>query len=124
MTTRDGVRRVAMPSALTARLNGHRITREFRTGLGTLTSASLGADAGARFGRNRLVVRAADGHGRVDREVHHFRIRRIRPLAGAGPARRIKVGTARTVPDSGARVGSARWRRPRGARCSSLHLTS
>jgi hypothetical protein len=92
VTTRDGVRGVAMPDALSARLNGRRITREFRTGLGTLTSASLGADTGARFGRNRLVVRAADGHGRVDREAHHFVIRRIRPLAGAGPDRRVKVG--------------------------------
>src|SRR3954464_10057221 len=82
VATRDGVRWIAVPHSLRARLNGHRIEGEFRSGLGTLTAASLGLDTGARYGRNRLVVRAGDGQGHVDREVHHFVIRRTRPLVG------------------------------------------
>ena len=93
VSTRDGVRWAALPRSFRARLNGHRIEGEFRTGLGTLTAASLGLDTGAHFGRNRLVVRAGDGRGHVDREVHHFVIRRTRPLVGAGSRRRVRVGT-------------------------------
>jgi hypothetical protein len=78
---------------LRVRLNGDRIGKYFsgpsRRGIRRLRAS---ASFGLRHGRNRLRVRARGSGGQWRSRTLHFRVRRNRPLAGAGFDRRVAVG--------------------------------
>jgi hypothetical protein len=128
------VRAIARPAgALRARLNGRDISRLFLRGRGARWRADIAAQDGLRFGRNRLVVTAFSRAGRYERIRRTFRIRRVRPLVGAGRDRRVR--RLRTLRLDGrstraARRGSTlrlRWRivsRPRGSKATLRRASS
>jgi hypothetical protein len=105
------------------RLNGHRLGAAL--GSGRRRALVLDADDGLRFGRNRLVLSALDEAGRVDFERRLVRLRRSRPIPGAGPARRARVRRALRLDATRSRAArrrsrlSYRWtivRAPKGSR--------
>jgi hypothetical protein len=75
-------------------LNGVRIGKYFskpsRHGTRRL---SVSASYGLRHGRNRLVVRVRNRQGKLRSRTLGFRVRRERPLAGAGLDRTVEAGT-------------------------------
>ena len=73
--------------ALRVTLNGRNVTKAF--GVGRRRRATLGADEGLRFGRNRLRVLALSAAGRYQRRSASAVVSRRAPLAGA-----TAVGTA------------------------------
>ncbi len=75
-------------------LNGKRVPRRDWARSGRSFDVLLGADEGARFGRNELVVTVAHSAGVYDRLVRRFWISRRAPLAGAGADRRAREGRA------------------------------
>lgn len=74
-------------------LNGQAIGRYFsrpsRRGVRHLSASS---SFGLRHGNNRLVVNLRGAHGGLRSRTVRFRVRRNRPLAGAGFDRRVVVG--------------------------------
>jgi hypothetical protein len=113
------------PHHLYARLNGHRVRREFLSGAGTTKPAHLGPDDGLRFGKNRLVVRAYHERGLFDREVRTFHVTRRTPLVAAGPQRwttagsRVRLDARKSQPAGSRGQLRFRWsivRAPRGSK--------
>jgi hypothetical protein len=74
----------ARVDGLRVRLNGRGVTARLRRGARVAT-ASLSADAGLRFGRNRLKAVAWTDTGRWDGARATLAVDRRRPLAAAGP---------------------------------------
>jgi hypothetical protein len=72
-----------------ATLNGHPIRRALSHGRHGWRRGVLAADDGLHFGRNRLTVVAYANSGTYDTETRTFRVRRDRPLVGAGRDTRI-----------------------------------
>jgi hypothetical protein len=107
-------------------LNGRNVTDAF--GQGGRRRATLGADEGLRFGRNRLRVLAWSAAGRYQRRSASVLISRRAPLAGAGAVGTVLAGrtvrlnghaTQATASGTGARRLVYRWRiirAPRGSR--------
>jgi hypothetical protein len=79
---------------LAVRLNGEEIGRYFSApnarGVRKLKASS---SFGLRHGRNRLRVRLRQADGGIRARTIHFRIRRNKPLAGAGIDRTVAVGS-------------------------------
>jgi hypothetical protein len=79
---------------LAVRLNGEEIGRRFSArnarGVRKLQASS---SFGLRHGRNRLRVRLRRADGGIRAKTIHFRIRRNKPLAGAGIDRTVAVGS-------------------------------
>jgi hypothetical protein len=106
-----------------ATLNGRRVTSEFSRGRRSKV-ASLAADDGLRFGRNRLSITAFDRYGGDYRTIRRsFFIGRGAPLIGAGPDRVVDSGARIRLDGSSSRAGrgtlALRWqiaRRPAGSK--------
>jgi len=105
-------------------LNGRPVTGYFDGRGSRLRVAHLDADQGLRHGRNRLLVEAFGEDGAYARTLKRFRVRRSKPLAGAGRNRTVDVRRAvrlsakksrRGRPGSKLRYRWTIYRRPRGS---------
>lgn len=121
------------PQRLSAKLNGKRLRWPSGSWPSNRALLRLGADDGLRFGANSLRVFAARTDGAFDVERRTIRVRRDRPLVGAGADRRIAAGTGARLDgraSRAARTGAGlryRWalvRKPRGSKAKLLRSSS
>jgi hypothetical protein len=101
------IRAVDLPGALTAKLNGHDITKELAYGAKNVRSTTASPAHGLRHGTNVLVVRSRTRDGRTRSQTVRFTVSGNRPLASAGRDARSVVREQATLDASASRHAPA-----------------
>lgn len=96
----------AVPDDLRVSLNGRPVTPLFNAHLTGEQRVALAPEDGLRFGANRLVVEADYQGAAVPARTVNFNIGRTKPLASAGPDRRVAVGGRVQLDGSGSLLRS------------------
>lgn len=125
--------RAPRADVLRATLNGRNVRGAFVSVGRGRWQARLEADNGLRFGSDRLTLTAFNRRGIYQRVERTFRLRRIGPLVGAGPNRRVRLGGAVRLDGRSSRASrrdhklTLRWRivsRPRGSKARLRNATA
>jgi len=96
----------ALPQDLRLSLNGRPVTHLFNPHLTGSQTVALAPDDGLRFGSNRLVAEADYRDQSIPAQTVSFNIGRSKPLASAGPNRRVRAGTLVQLDGSGSLLRS------------------
>lgn len=121
---RAQVRTSHKPVAVSVRLNGRLISRQFAGRASGAPAVALGAGDGVRRGRNRLVVRVRFPSGRRVVQVRRFGVARRAAVPDAGRDRTVNAGDRVRLSAARSRIRDRskvrfRWRvvrRPAGSR--------